>query len=195
MSHFIEFMVFAFAAMVSPGPNNLLLMHSGLNFGLKRTMPLITGALCAYFTMLLALALGLGVIFETIPNLKFFVRLVGSFYMIYLAWKIAKLNERKLNPHLDKPLSFKQAFFFQWVNPKVWLIFIVYFSIFHATESYPLNAILLIVIILILNTPVVFIWAGLGHMLEKIIKSPKHRQILNFALAFFLAFTVVLLWI
>ncbi len=195
MQHFIEFMFFAFAAMVSPGPNNLLLMHSGLNFGLKRSMPLITGALCAYFTMLISLALGLGIVFETIPNLKFAVKLVGSFYMIYLAWKIAKLNERKLDPHLDKPLSFKQAFFFQWVNPKVWLIFIVYFSIFHISQSYPINALILIILILILNTPVLFIWAGLGSVLEKIIKSPKHRQILNFILAFFLAFTVILLWI
>ncbi len=195
MQHYLEFMLFAFSAMVSPGPNNLMLMHSGLNFGIKRTLPQFVGSTIGLIFMMTLIAAGLGILFEKVPNIKVVIKVLGTLYMLFLACKISQMNENKTNAQLSAPLTVLKAFGFQMVNPKLWVICITFFGVFQMNAHFWLNSLLLIISIVIITIPSAFIWMSFGKVIEKIIKTTRHRKILNLSLAFSLAATVVLLWI
>ena len=188
-------MLFAFSAMVSPGPNNLMLMHSGLNFGIKRTLPQFVGSTIGLIFMMLLIAAGLGILFEKVPNIKVVIKVLGTLYMLFLACKISQMNENKTNAVVTAPLTVLKAFGFQMINPKLWVICITFFGVFQMNDHFWLNSLFLIASIVIITIPSAFIWMSFGKVIEKIIKTTRHRKILNLTLAFSLAATVVLLWI
>ncbi|MCH9620842.1 MAG: Cysteine/O-acetylserine efflux protein [Chlamydiia bacterium] len=195
MIHLFQFIFFAFSAMITPGPNNLMIMHSGLNFGYKRSMPHFFGIISGVGVMLFAVAFGFGYAFEKIPSLKLIIRVIGSLYMLYLAWKISQMNEKKTDTNIAKPLTFMQAALFQWVNPKAWVICISFTSMFHLSDEFMLNAALLLLTISIINFPCLLIWMSFGKGLEKIINSEKQRTRLNVILALLLVLSILILWI
>jgi len=195
MQHYLEFMLFAFSVMVSPRPNNLMMMHSGLHFGIKRTLPQFLGSTIGLIVILILIAAGLGILFERVPNIKRVIKVLGTLYMLFLACKISQMNENKTNSQLTSPLTVVKAFGFQMVNPKLWVICITFFGVFQMNAHFWLNSVFLIASIVVITIPSAFIWMSFGKVLEKIFKTTRHRKILNLTLAFSLAATVVLLWI
>ena len=127
-------MSFAFASSITPGPNNVLLAASGLTFGFRRTLPLVLGIEVGFLLLLLAVAVGLGAIFERLPWLQLALRVVGVTYLLYLAWSLWRSSATG-GATLDRPLGFAWGAMFQLVNPKAWMMAITMATAFHGSTG------------------------------------------------------------
>lgn len=105
---------------MTPGPNNLMLAASGMNFGWRRTLPHMAGVLAGFCTLIFLAGLGVGVLYETLPALQTVLRWCGAFFLVYLAWRIAGAS-RTEHPADARPLRFVEAAAFQFANPKAWV--------------------------------------------------------------------------
>lgn len=114
----IAFLGFAFASSVTPGPNNMMLLASGVNFGLKRTLWHVAGINVGFPLMLLLCGLGLGQVFTLYPQIYTVLKVLGILYMLWLAWKIARSGPVGEGREVGTPMTFWQAAAFQWVNPE-----------------------------------------------------------------------------
>jgi len=113
---------FALVSSITPGPNNVMVMASGANFGLRRTVPHILGIACGFVVMLLLVGLGLARLFEMFPVIRLVLTVVSALYLLWLAWKIAHAAPFGSDSARGRPFSFLQAALFQWVNPKAWMM-------------------------------------------------------------------------
>ena len=109
---------FAFASSITPGPNNVMLMASGANFGLRRTVPHMLGVSLGHSFMVLIIGLGLAELFQSLPVLRQSMMIVCAIYLLWLAWKVANAAAPGQGHSGGRPLTFLQAAGFQWVNPK-----------------------------------------------------------------------------
>ncbi|MCU0831563.1 MAG: LysE family translocator [Rhizobiaceae bacterium] len=118
----IALIIFAFVTSVTPGPNNMMLLASGVNFGLRATWPHIFGIAFGVSTLLLSTALGLGALFTLYPPLNTALKIIGAGYMLWLAWKIATSGGASTSGGRARPMRFFEALAFQWINPKAWMM-------------------------------------------------------------------------
>ncbi len=185
---------FAFVASITPGPNNLMLMASGTNFGFTRTLPHLLGVGLGFMAMILLVGLGLMQIFETFPLTYQILKYASATYLIYLAWKIATAapppNSDNPEQATGKPLSFIQASLFQWVNPKAWTMALTAVSVY-TLPSQPTTSLLAVVAIFgLVNVPCVTLWTVLGTQLRRILKDPLRLRIFNITAALLLIATL-----
>ncbi len=195
MLKLLPILLFTISATVTPGPNNFMIMSSGLNFGTKKSLPHFLGICIGVPVMMLIIALGYGVVFEKYYWIRQILKIVGSVYMLYLAWLISRSVTRDINAQLSNPLSFIKAIAFQWVNPKSWLIGMGVVSIFTLSEDYLLNAISISILFFIVCIPCTGLWLWLGTFLKRILKTPKHQWYFNQAMALCLVLSIILIFI
>jgi len=194
MKELLPIILFMCANSITPGPNNLMLMNSGLNFGIKRSLPHYFGICLGFSAMALIIALGFGAIFLEYAWIKQILKILGAGYMLYLAWQIA-FAALKVNANaVAKPLSFLQAVLFQWVNPKAWLMSIGAISIFSITANYLNNAIAISTLFLLIGLPCIGAWLLFGASLQKFLKQEKHRRWFNITMAICLAASVAMIF-
>ena len=153
MNDLIPILMFSVATTLTPGPNNFMMLNSGLTFGLKRSLPHYLGICIGFPIMLLLVALGFGAVFLKYVWLKHALKVVGSAYILYLAWCIVSSLSEPKESGAAKPFSFFQALLFQWVNPKAWLIAIGAISIFSITENHFHNALAISAVFLLVCLP------------------------------------------
>src|SRR4051794_31352135 len=120
MESLIALMGFAFVSAATPGPNNVLLWASGATFGFRRTLPHVFGTAIGLGAMAVAVAAGLGVLVATVPGLAVAMKLVGSAYLLYLAWRVAGIGALE-RAGIARPLGVLRATGFQLLNPKAWI--------------------------------------------------------------------------
>jgi len=120
METILPLLAFVVAATVTPGPNNLMVLVSGANWGLARTLPHIAGIAFGFPAMIIAVGLGLGVVFDTMPGLELVLQYMAFTYLLWLAWRMAQAGRPETGRIRPRPLSFFEAVAFQWVNPKAW---------------------------------------------------------------------------
>ncbi|MHB0774815.1 LysE family translocator [Halomonas sp. WWR20] len=166
---------------ITPGPNNLMLTASGANYGFRRTLPHIFGILVGCFVLFSAVALGLGLIFERYPLVQTLLRLVGSAYLLYLAWRIATAPPPDLRQRGEgRPLSFWQAAAFQFANPKAWIMGLALIAGFLPDNGNPvLNAMLLAGFAELIALPCISMWAGFGTVIGRWLDSPRAWRVFN----------------
>ncbi|MCQ3033109.1 LysE family translocator [Pseudomonas syringae] len=180
----LAFALFAFVTSVTPGPNNMMLLASGVNFGFNRTMPHMLGICCGFFSLVLAVGLGLGAAFQAYPLLYTILRYVGAAYLLYLAWKIATSG-----PASDavgeegKPQTLMQAALFQWVNPKAWVMAVGAISTYTPLQGYFTNVMIISAVFALINLPTVSIWAGFGSLLRNALRDPFWLRVFNVGMA------------
>lgn len=170
-------------------------MNSGLNFGVRKSLPHYLGICFGFPVMVLIVALGLGEIFQKYLWVKPILKIIGSAYMLYLAWHILFALADPKNSRTAKPFSFLQAVMFQWVNPKAWLMAIGAISVFTITTNYMNNAIVISIAFFLLCLPCVGIWLVFGASLRKILKNEKHQRWFNIAMAICLVASIVMIFI
>ena len=189
---FTALVLFAFVTSITPGPNNTMLLASGVNFGFTRTIPHMLGIGAGFFVLLVGVGLGLGALITNFPILHLALKVVGGAYLLYIAWKIG--TSRSLGETRDaglKPMTFLQAAAFQWVNPKAWIMAITAMSTYGDPVN-PYQRVLLIgVIFAVLNVPSVSTWAGFGSALRGWLSDPVRLKWFNFTMALLL---VASLW-
>lgn len=190
---FLALLVFAFVSSVTPGPNNLMLLASGVNFGFRRTIPHMLGIGVGFFVLLLAVGFGLGALMEMVPSFYVALKFAGGAYMLYLAWKIAMSRSIGDAKHRDKsePMTFLQAAAFQWVNPKAWVMGITGIATYANHDNYYVAVLLVSVAFAIVNLPSVSVWAGFGTLLRSWLSDPFRLKCFNFIMALLL---ILSLW-
>ena len=186
---------FAFVGSFSPGPNNALLLASGISFGFRRTMPQIFGAALGVGALVAGVAAGIGALLEAVPVAALTLRVAGSAYLLYLAWRVVgsgAIAEAKA----ARPLGVWEAAVFQWVNPKAWVFAIALVGTF-LPDDVPLPAgIALLTGVTIVVVAVSFtIWAAGGAALSRFVEDERRRRVVNLLLAGLIAASVVLLWV
>jgi threonine/homoserine/homoserine lactone efflux protein len=186
----IDYLVFMSIASVTPGPNNTMLMASGANFGLKRTLPHMAGVVLGFGFLLTCVGLGLGALVTAVPVLHTVLRYGGCAYLLWLAWKIA--TARSIGGvEAARPLHFWEVVAFQWVNPKAWVGAIGAVSAF-APKDHPLSALPLIVAGgALVNIPVVLLWAGAGVGVRRFLDHPGRLRAFNILMGLALALAVI----
>lgn len=179
---------FAFVSSVTPGPNNLMLMTSGANFGIWRTIPHLLGVVFGFVLMVILVGTGLVRVFEAWPVSHDILRICSIVYLSYLAWKIAMAKSLSTQT-TDKPISSIQAALFQWVNPKAWAMALTAVTVY--APSHSLAAVGLIALICgVVNMPSVFIWVLLGSKIQRFLNSALRLRVFNTGMALLLLATL-----
>lgn len=180
----LAFALFAFVTSITPGPNNMMLLASGVNFGFSRTVPHMLGISCGFFSLVLAVGLGLGAAFQTYPLLYTILRYVGAAYLLYLAWKIATSGPASDASGVEsKPQTFMQAALFQWVNPKAWVMAVGAISTYTPLQGYFTNVVIISAVFALINLPSVGVWAGFGSLLRNALRDPFWLRVFNGVMA------------
>ncbi|MCD8514405.1 MAG: LysE family translocator [Nitrincola sp.] len=197
ISLMLPVLVFSFSMSVTPGPNNVMLTASGANFGFRRSIPHMLGITFGVMLLMSAVALGLGILFETWPVMMVVLKILGSSYLIWLAWKIYHSPAPNLNKEgQNKPLTFLQAAAFQFVNPKAWMMAISALASFTLSgDAFLVSVVLVIVAMAIVNLPSIALWASFGVLLGRILKTPIHWAYFNRVMGGLTASCVVMILI
>lgn len=175
---------YAFTMSITPGPNNTMLLASGVNFGFRPTLPHIWGINIGFTAMLFAVGLGIGGIFTAIPELHTVLKVVGAAYLLYLAFRIASAKPgNTAGGEKSRPMTLTEAALFQWVNPKAWVIAIGAAATYIPQEGYLWNLVIASLIVAIVNFPCITIWATAGVMLRRFLDDPRTLRIFNVSMA------------
>jgi threonine/homoserine/homoserine lactone efflux protein len=184
--------VFAFVMAFTPGPNNILLTASGVNFGFMRTIPHLLGVDLGFVFLLAVFAAGLGLVFAALPALQIALKVAGALYMLWLAWKVG--TARPVEDKADapgRPMSFLQAAAFQWVNPNAVVAALsgvaVYMRPGHEWQDF-----LIVLAVFALSTVLsTATWTGFGVALRALLRDPRHARIFNITMAVLLVASIV----
>ena len=177
---------FALVSSITPGPNNLMLMASGANFGFQRTLPHILGVSGGFTIMVLLVGTGLVQIFDAAPISYQIIKVVSVIYLLYLAWKIATAAAPAADRQATgRPLTFLQAALFQWVNPKAWTMALTAVSVYSPSQSTAAMA-FVAAVFGVINLHCVSLWTGLGDQLQRLLTSPRRLQVFNICMALLL---------
>lgn len=188
---FAALVVFACVMAFTPGPNNVLLAASGVNFGFARTIPHMTGVTLGFDVLLVACGLGLGLIFAAIPDLQTVLKVAGAAYMLWLAYKVATAHQGKEAEAPPRPFTFLQAAAFQWVNPKAVLAVVSGIAIYVRPDHQWVDFPIVIAVFTVVTVLAVALWAGFGVALRVFLKDPARARIFNFAMAALLVASIV----
>jgi len=182
-SLFAAFVVFAVVMFFTPGPNNIMLLASGLNFGFRRTVPHMAGVAFGFAFMIAVTGLGLGAVFTTYPVLQTVLKYAGAAYLVYLAVAIA-LSGPPDPGEADRrrPMTFLGAALFQWVNVKGWVMAIGTITAYAAIASYPWNVAVQAAISLLFGAISSVTWVLCGTSLQSLVKSPRAVRVFNVAM-------------
>lgn len=177
--------LFALVSSITPGPNNLMLMASGVNFGAWRTLPHALGV-CIGFTVMVGLVgLGLMGIFDAIPYSHEVLKAVSTVYLLYLAYKLATTSSMGKRAIDGRPMTFWQAVLFQWVNPKAWTMALTAMTVYAGSGS--LQVILLVTLVFgVVNAPSISVWVVAGDRLRRILSTPTRLRAFNIVMAILL---------
>jgi len=187
-SHLLwAFLVFAVVMFFTPGPNNIMLLASGLNFGFRRTLPHVAGVTCGYAFMIGVTGLGLGAVFAALPWLQTVLKYAGAAYLVYLAYAIACSGPPEPGEaERRRPMSFIGAALFQWVNAKGWVMAISIITAYAAISTYPWNVGLQVAMSLLIGAMSSVAWVLCGTALQPLIQSPRAIRIFNVTMAILL---------
>ncbi len=191
------FGLFAFVSSITPGPNNLMLLASGMNFGFRASIPHMLGISSGFLLMLLAVGFGLGEVFARHPLTYSVMKWAGTLYLLYLAWRIATagvVDDTVPGTARHGPLGFMGAALFQWVNPKAWVMAASAFSIYIPPASGWVVDTTLSVFFAAVNLPCVSCWALFGSRLRRWLGHPRHARLFNVAMALLLVASLVPIW-
>lgn len=180
---------FAFVSSITPGPNNLMLMASGANFGLWRTVPHALGVGLGFTFMIVLVGLGLSQIFEALPWSKPVLAALSVAYLLYLAWKIANAAAPERTQAEGTPMTFMQAAAFQWVNPKAWTMALTAVTLYGDGTVW--SVALVALVFGTINLPCISSWTLLGREMRRFLTSPARLRAFNWTMAFLLVLSLV----
>jgi threonine/homoserine/homoserine lactone efflux protein len=181
---FVSLILFAIATCITPGPNNTMILASGVNYGVRASLPHLFGINIGFPLMVLAVGAGIGGLFVAYPILNDVLKIVGSAYLLYLAWRIATAGAPTGDGEGGRPLSFTHAALFQLVNPKAWMMAISAVSVYSvASESYLAQIAMISAIFLVFGTPCTGVWLGFGSAMRRWLSNRTLLRAFNIAMA------------
>ena len=182
----LTFSLFALVTSITPGPNNFMLLASGVNFGFRSSVPHMVGISSGFLVMVLAVGFGLAEVFSQFPWVYDVLKWVGAIYMLYLAWCIATSGPLEVSPshgRRARPLGFWGAAAFQWVNPKAWIMAVGAFSTYVPASSGLATIICVAALFAAINLPSVGVWALFGSSLRHVLQVRRNLLAFNYSMA------------
>jgi len=184
---------FYFVMYVTPGPNNAMVLTSGLKFGFSKTIPHMTGITIGHVTQLVLVCFGLGKIFQIFPDLQDILKVICAIYLLYLGYKIIG-SFSKIKQNDSRPLKFYEAAFFQIVNPKAWTISSMAASGFLPKDGNLIFSTIFIGFVALIICPIsISPWAAFGSAIKNLVKNNKIKVLIEYFLAFLLLITAILI--
>lgn len=187
---FSALIAFAFATSITPGPNNLMLLASGMNFGLVRTVPHLAGIVIGFPTMVFLVGVGMMQVFDAIPHSYTILRTVSAAYLCYLAWRIATAVPKQPSNGSDptagsvgRPFSFLQAASFQWVNPKSWTMALTAVSVYAPPLQPAVSSLIVAAVFAGIALPAMLAWTLIGQQLRHFLNDPRRQRAFNITCA------------
>ena len=191
---FTALAAFAFITVITPGPNNLMLMASGANFGFRRTIPHMFGIGLGMPFMVILVGIGIMQVFDAWPVTYTVLKVFSVAYLLFLAWKIANAAPPRTGEVKGKPLTFLQAVAFQWVNPKAWTMVLSAVTLY-ATGRDLVSVLLVALAYLVVSSISTTSWTILGQQMRRLLNSPTRLRMFNWAMAGLLVSTLIpVLW-
>ncbi|MBY5352384.1 LysE family translocator [Rhizobium leguminosarum] len=188
---FLALVLFAFTTSITPGPNNMMLFASGVNFGFRRTIPHMFGIGVGFFSLLIGVGFGLGALLHTVPMVYTALKFAGGAYLVWIAWKIASSRSLSESSTGVEPMSFVAAAAFQWVNPKAWVMAVTAMATYTNPQLYLASVLIVGLAFAAVNVPSVSTWAGFGSALREWLSDPVRLKWFNISMAVLL---VLSLW-
>ena len=190
---FIGLISYYFVMYVTPGPNNAMVLTSGLKFGFFKTIPHISGITIGHIIQLILVCFGLGKIFQMFPEIQTFLKLICAAYLLYLGYKIVG-SFSKIKEDDSRPLKFHEAALFQIVNPKAWTISSMAASGFLPKDGNLIFSIVFIATVALIICPLsISPWAAFGAAIRNLVKNNKLKALIEYFLAFLLLITAILI--
>ena len=191
----LPLILFGIATAFTPGPNNILSSYSGFNFGFKKTIPLMLGVILGWTTMLTVMASGLIIIFQKYIFLQSIIKILGTIFLIYLAYKIA-FSSTNESENIKKPVLFFDTFLFQFINPKGVMVAMIAVSTFiDIQENYLRDATIVIITYFFMAVFSVSSWCLLGKYLRKFATSKNFIKKFNYIMSFLLIVCVIMFYV
>ena len=181
---------FAFVTSVTPGPNNMMLLASGVNFGFARTVPHMLGISIGHSVMVFLVGMGLAGVMHAWPPAMTLLKVVSVAYMLWLAWKIANAAAPGSGKSAAKPFNFLQAAAFQWVNPKAWAMALGAVSAYTGDGSL-VSVLIVAAVFAAVNLPSVAVWAAAGEALRGWLADPVRLRVFNWTMAGLLVLSLI----
>ena len=190
---FIGLVTFYFVMYVTPGPNNAMVLTSGVKFGFSKTIPHMSGITIGHVCQTVVVCLGLGKIFQMFPNIQNALKIICCLYLLYLGYKIIG-SFSKIKEDGSRPLKFYEASLFQLVNPKAWTISTMVASGFLPNDEKLIISILFISITALIICPLsISVWAAFGTGIKNLVKNNKKKAIVEYFLAILLLITAIMI--
>ena len=184
----LALVAFAFVTSITPGPNNLMLLASGVNFGFRRTVPHMLGIGAGFTAMVALVGLGLAPVFEAQPAMHAVLRGLGAAYMLWLPWRLAHAGPvGDGGPAQGRPMRFLGAAAFQWVNPKAWVMALTATATYAGADGEGAGVLPVALVFGAVNLPSVAVWAAFGAALRQALSHPATLRRFNVAMAPLLA--------
>ena len=189
----LALVVFCFVAFGTPGPNNIMLMTSGVNYGFARTIPHILGIVIGSSVMCISFTIGLGRLFQFYPGLFTYLKITACIYLIWLSWRIAfsKAVAKAEQVEKSRPLSFIEAALFQWVNPKALVITASAVTLYMLPDRLLLSIITLVMTFMAVQLVCQSSWAAFGAALRVFLADSGRLRIFNICMGILLILTIV----
>ena len=192
---YLAMLTFCFVSGVTPGPNNLMLMTSGVNFGFRRTLPHLVGVVLGFTLMVALIGFGLTAVFARFPVLLPAMRYLGAAYMLWLAWKIANSGTVHDGERRGAPLGFFGAVAFQWINPKGWVMALSALTAYAVVDNYARNVVIVALTYFLVAVPSSGVWAALGASMRRALADPRVARWFNWTMAALLAASIVTVFV
>ena len=192
VNHYWAMAVFGFAMAFTPGPNNIMLAASGVNFGFTPTIPHMLGVAIGFDVLLIACAAGLGLIFAAVPQLHLVLKVGGALYMLWLAFKVATAHvtaDESRGP--AQPFTFMQAAAFQWINPKAVIASLSAISFYVRPGEFGRDFPVMLAILTLCTVGSVTTWTGFGVALGRLLRNPLYARVFNVSMALLLVASIV----
>ena len=192
---FLPLILFGIATAFTPGPNNIMSSYSGFNFGFRKTIPLMLGVIFGWTAMLTVMASGLIVVFQKYVFLQSIIKILGSIFLVYLAYKIA-FNSTTHSENVKKPVNFFDTFLFQFINPKGVIVAMITVSTFiDVQNNYLRDALIVLTVYFFMAVFSVSSWCLLGKYLRKFATSEKFIKKFNLSMSFLLIVCVIMFYV
>lgn len=192
MELLIAISIFAVSTSITPGPNNIMIMASGVNFGVRKSLPHYLGICLGFPVMVAVIGLGFGFVFDRYPVIHQVIKIIGIVYLLYLSWLIANSAPKSLDAAKSKPILFWQAVLFQWVNPKAWIMATGAVAAYTTAASDIYAQVLVIsLVFLLVSFPCIGSWLFFGVFLKRFLKKRSHQQTFNICMATLLVISIL----
>lgn len=196
MESLLPLALFAFVSSITPGPNNIMLTSSGIRFGFQRSIPHMLGITAGFGSMLALSAAGIGSLIVAVPAIHVVLKVLGSTYLMYLAWQLRSMVFQQNGGAAARPMSFLGAAAFQYVNPKAWVMAVTGASAFLPIVQPVWFAIALFCIVFCaVNLPCISLWTGTGAALRRYLTQPLWQKVFCAVMMALTVYSAVAIWL